>query len=111
LALSVYDVLLGSASLSEARVRSHWGEESGRQNIPTYDVLGANRLDRYVAPDKLPAPPAGTRSEQRAVGRLRNSLPRPLDHALPCVVLVRIFVVALHGRRQCAVGEGVSSYK
>jgi chromosome partitioning protein len=43
LALSVYDVLLGSASLSEARVRSHWGEESGRQNIPTYDVLGANR--------------------------------------------------------------------
>jgi chromosome partitioning protein len=43
LALSVYDVLLGSASLSEARVRSHWGEESGRQKIPTYDVLGANR--------------------------------------------------------------------
>jgi chromosome partitioning protein len=43
LALSVYDVLLGSSSLSEARVRSHWGEESGRQNMPTYDVLGANR--------------------------------------------------------------------
>lgn len=43
LALSVYDVLLGSAGLAEARVCSHWGEEAGRQKVPTYDVLGANR--------------------------------------------------------------------
>ena len=43
LALSVYDVLLGSSSLSEARVRSHWGDEAGRNKVPTYDVLGANR--------------------------------------------------------------------
>jgi chromosome partitioning protein len=43
LALSVYDVLLGEASLSEARVASHWGDEAGRHKLPTYDVLGANR--------------------------------------------------------------------
>ena len=43
LPLSVYDVLLGSAGVAEARVRSHWGEEAGRQKVPTYDVLGANR--------------------------------------------------------------------
>jgi arginine decarboxylase len=46
--------------------------ESGRamvaqQSVLVFDVLGANRLDRYVAPDKLPAPPAG-----------ETELPRPL---------------------------------
>ena len=41
LALSVYDVLLESASIAEARVPSQWGE--GRESMPTYDVLGANR--------------------------------------------------------------------
>ena len=41
LALSVYDVLLESASIAEARVTSQWGED--RANVPTYDLLGANR--------------------------------------------------------------------
>jgi chromosome partitioning protein len=40
LALSVYDVLLGSASVAEVRARSQWGEDS---KAATYDVLGANR--------------------------------------------------------------------
>ena len=43
LSLSVYDVLLDSASIAEARVRSHWGDEGSRAKAPTYDVLGANR--------------------------------------------------------------------
>jgi len=43
LTLSVYDVLLDSASIAEARVRSNWGDEGGRAKAPTYDVLGANR--------------------------------------------------------------------
>ena len=41
LALSVYDVLLESASIAEARVASHWGED--RANVPIYHLLGANR--------------------------------------------------------------------
>ena len=41
LSLSVYDVLLESASITEARVRSHWGED--KPGLATYDVLGANR--------------------------------------------------------------------
>ena len=41
LALSVYDVLLESASITEASVASHWGED--RANIPSYHLLGANR--------------------------------------------------------------------
>ncbi len=43
LTLSVYDVLLESASIAEARVRSNWGDEGARAKAPTYDVLGANR--------------------------------------------------------------------
>jgi chromosome partitioning protein len=43
LALSVYDVLLESASIVEARVRSNWGDEGARAKAATYDVLGANR--------------------------------------------------------------------
>ena len=43
MSLSVYDVLLESASVAEARIRSNWGEDSGRAKFPTYDVLGANR--------------------------------------------------------------------
>jgi chromosome partitioning protein len=43
LALSVYEVLLESASIVEARVRSNWGDEGARAKVPTYDVLGANR--------------------------------------------------------------------
>jgi arginine decarboxylase len=46
--------------------------ESGRamvaqQSVLVFDVLGANRLDRYVAPAKLPDPPKG-----------EAELPRPL---------------------------------
>jgi chromosome partitioning protein len=40
LELSVYDVLLGSASVAEARARSQWGED---HKAAAYDVLGANR--------------------------------------------------------------------
>jgi chromosome partitioning protein len=43
LALSIYDVLLESASIVEARVRSNWGDEGARAKAATYDVLGANR--------------------------------------------------------------------
>jgi chromosome partitioning protein len=43
LALSVYDVLLESASIVEARVRSNWGDDGARAKAATYDVLGANR--------------------------------------------------------------------
>jgi chromosome partitioning protein len=41
--LSVYDVLLESASIKEAIRPSFWGEEGGKKHFPTYDVLGANR--------------------------------------------------------------------
>jgi chromosome partitioning protein len=41
LELSVYDVLLESATIEEARVASHWGED--RANVPIYHLLGANR--------------------------------------------------------------------
>ncbi|CAN1497367.1 Soj ATPases involved in chromosome partitioning [Burkholderiaceae bacterium] len=43
LELTVYDVLLESASIVEARVRSNWGDEGARAKAATYDVLGANR--------------------------------------------------------------------
>jgi chromosome partitioning protein len=43
LTLTVYDVLLESASIVEARVRSNWGDEGARAKAATYDVLGANR--------------------------------------------------------------------
>jgi chromosome partitioning protein len=43
LALTVYDVLLESASIVEARVRSNWGDDGTRAKAATYDVLGANR--------------------------------------------------------------------
>jgi len=41
--LSVYDVLLEEATITQARIRSNWGNEGERAKIPTYDVLGANR--------------------------------------------------------------------
>jgi chromosome partitioning protein len=43
LALSVYDVLLESASIAEARQTSQWGDGSNVSRKPTYHVLGANR--------------------------------------------------------------------
>jgi chromosome partitioning protein len=43
LSLSVYDVLLESASVAEARVRSQWGDTPSQKAKATYDVLGANR--------------------------------------------------------------------
>ena len=43
LTLSVYDVLLESATIAEARQRSQWGSEGSPARHPTYDVLGANR--------------------------------------------------------------------
>jgi chromosome partitioning protein len=41
--LSIYDVLLEEATVAEARIRSNWGTDGVRAEIPTYDVLGANR--------------------------------------------------------------------
>lgn len=41
--LSVYEVLLEEASITQARIPSNWGNEGERAKIPTYDVLGANR--------------------------------------------------------------------
>jgi len=43
LLLSVYDVLLETATITEARIPSHWGSEASQQKMPTYDVLGASR--------------------------------------------------------------------
>ena len=43
LLLSVYDVLLETASITEARVSSRWGSEPAQQKMATYDVLGASR--------------------------------------------------------------------
>ena len=43
LLLSVYDVLLETATISEARIPSRWGSEPAQQKMPTYDVLGASR--------------------------------------------------------------------
>ena len=43
LLLSVYDVLLETASITEARVSSLWGSEPAQQKMAAYDVLGASR--------------------------------------------------------------------
>ena len=43
LLLSVYDVLLETATITEARIPSRWGSEPAQQKMPTYDVLGASR--------------------------------------------------------------------
>jgi chromosome partitioning protein len=43
LLLSVYDVLLETASITEARVSSRWGSEPAQQKMAPYDVLGASR--------------------------------------------------------------------
>ena len=40
---SIYDVLLGEASLSQARVHSVWGDAADKPGMATYHVLGANR--------------------------------------------------------------------
>ena len=40
---SIYDVLLGEASLSQARVQSVWGDAAAKPGMATYHVLGANR--------------------------------------------------------------------
>jgi chromosome partitioning protein len=39
----VYDVLLETATITEARIPSRWGSEASQQKMPTYDVLGASR--------------------------------------------------------------------
>jgi chromosome partitioning protein len=46
LELSVYDVLLETASIAEARQISQWGDGGTASNKPTYHVLGANRERR-----------------------------------------------------------------
>ena len=43
LLLSVYDVLLETATITEARIPSRWGSEPAQQKMPSYDVLGASR--------------------------------------------------------------------
>jgi chromosome partitioning protein len=43
LELSVYDVLLETASIAEARQASQWGDSGAAATKPTYHVLGANR--------------------------------------------------------------------
>jgi len=43
LLLSVYDVLLETATITEARIPSRWGSEPSQQKMSTYDVLGASR--------------------------------------------------------------------
>ena len=43
LELSVYDVLLETASIAEARQTSQWGDSGAAATKPTYHVLGANR--------------------------------------------------------------------
>lgn len=40
---SVYEVLLGESSMSQARVSSVWGEAAAKPDTPTYHVLGSNR--------------------------------------------------------------------
>lgn len=40
---SIYEVLLGEASLSQARVQSVWGDAAAKPGMATYHVLGANR--------------------------------------------------------------------
>jgi chromosome partitioning protein len=40
---TVYDVLIETATIKQARVPSHWGDDAIRQQIRTYDVLAANR--------------------------------------------------------------------
>jgi len=40
---TVYDVLLEEATIAQSRVKTHWGEEVARRDVPTFDVLGANR--------------------------------------------------------------------
>jgi chromosome partitioning protein len=43
LELTVYDVLLETASIAEARQASQWGDGGSAAGKPTYHVLGANR--------------------------------------------------------------------
>ena len=40
---SVYEVLLGESTLSQARVSSVWGEAAAKPGMATYHVLGSNR--------------------------------------------------------------------
>jgi len=43
LELSVYEVLIEGASIAQAKVVSHWGEQPNHKQHKTYDVLGASR--------------------------------------------------------------------
>ena len=40
---SIYDVLLGEASIAQSRITSVWGEAAAKPSMATYHVLGANR--------------------------------------------------------------------
>jgi chromosome partitioning protein len=40
---TIYDVLLETATVRQARVPANWGDDPQRQKINTYDVLAANR--------------------------------------------------------------------
>lgn len=40
---SIYDVLLGEASIAQSRITSVWGEAAAKPGMATYHVLGANR--------------------------------------------------------------------
>ena len=40
---SIYDVLLGEASIAQSRITSVWGEAASKPGMATYHVLGANR--------------------------------------------------------------------
>ena len=40
---SIYDVLLGEASIAQSRITSVWGEAAANPGMATYHVLGANR--------------------------------------------------------------------
>ena len=40
---SIYDVLLGEASIAQSRITSVWGEAAPKPGMATYHVLGANR--------------------------------------------------------------------
>ena len=40
---TVHDVLLEEATISQSRVKTHWGDGATQRNMATFDVIGANR--------------------------------------------------------------------
>ena len=40
---TVYNVLLEEATISQSRVKTHWGDGATQRNMATFDVIGANR--------------------------------------------------------------------